>query len=61
MTAQELINETIEFTINWMVRRLQDMGYSQEQIAQHMSSEAGMKEVLHNAQTFLGSLAPATK
>ena len=58
MTAQQVAQETIEYTIKHMVEKLQAAGYTQEQAAAYLTSDDGIKAALRLGEQFMrGAIA----
>ena len=56
MNANTLFNETIAYTINWMTAKMMAGGYTEERIAEYMTSEAGIKRIFELAAQFSAAL-----
>lgn len=53
MTAQQVAQETIEYTIKHMIAKLQAAGYTESQVAAYLTSDEGMKTALRLGEAFM--------
>ncbi len=56
MSNAQLMRETIEYTVKFMINKLQAEGYSEAQIVNYMSSNEGLNAVKRLAEQFWNSL-----
>jgi hypothetical protein len=56
MNAQQLAQETLEYTIKYMIAKLQAAGYSEQQAATYLTSDEGVKAALQLGEQFMQGL-----